>query len=197
MSDREGALAAGIAAGSAGLATFLLIHAIWIVPIWFIAPIGWPIAAMGGAAVGLAFDELRGRRPRRLWDVILVIGTIVVVFLPAFLVGQVFGPIYSIDADGGGTLLIPGPEALGIVVFGLLLVTTVAGAAVGWLIGRGRGTARSMALAAFVLAIGPGHNIPLLGGTPAVTQEAVILAAVVVVSSFVLVGAHAMLTRPS
>jgi len=44
-------------------------------------------------------------------------------------------------------------------------------------------------------ALGPGHNIPLLGGTPAVAKELVILAAVVAVASVVLVEAHACLVR--
>lgn len=50
-----------------------------------------------------------------------------------------------------------------------------------------------MALGAFALAVGPGHNIPLLGGTSVVAKEVAILAAVIGVASVMLVEAHARL----
>jgi len=43
-----------------------------------------------------------------------------------------------------------------------------------------------------VIAIGPGHNIPLLGGTPVVAKELVILTVVGVVASIVLVEGEAI-----
>jgi len=94
------------------------------------------------------------------------------------------------EADGGGTLLVPGAEAAANVVVGLLGSATIAGAGLGWLIARSRRAAGATALAAFAVAIGPGHNIPLLGGTPAVAKELAILGIVVGVASIVLVQAH-------
>ena len=49
-------------------------------------------------------------------------------------------------------------------------------------------------LAAGCLAIGPGHNIPLLGGSAAVPTELAILAIVLAVASIVLVEVDVRLT---
>jgi hypothetical protein len=99
-------LIAGVTAGMAGLFVFLILHHLWIVPIWFILPFGVVVAAVGGAA--------------------------------------------------------------------------------GWLIGRSGQAAMATAVAGFIYALGPGHNIPLVGGTPGVGKELVIMAAVVVVSALIL-----------
>ena len=66
---------------------------------------------------------------------------------------------------------------------------------IGWLIGRTRRAAASTALAGLIFALGPGHNIPLIGGTPGVTLEIAIIGNVVLVSSFVLVGTHHLLSN--
>ncbi len=61
---------AGVLAGVAGLLVFLVLHALWIVPIWFILPAGMVVAAGGGLAIGWAYAELRQRlpgRPGRPW----------------------------------------------------------------------------------------------------------------------------------
>ena len=78
-------------------------------------------------------------------------------------------------------------------VVGLVVTAAIAGAGLGWLITRDRRVAGSMAIAALALALGPGHNIPLLGGTPAVAKEIVILGAVATVAAVVLVAVHAWL----
>lgn len=189
--SRAASVRAGVLAGMAGFATFLFIHHVWIVPIWFIAPVGALVAAAGGAA----YAELLPHLPRRPWtatDLIVVIG---VVLLPAIVIAELRGPIFAMEGDGGGTLLVPGEEAATDVVVGLLGTATIAGAGLGWLIARSRRATGTTALAAFAFALGPGHNIPLLGGTPAVAKELVILAAVVGVASVVLVEAHAWLVR--
>jgi hypothetical protein len=70
----------------------------------------------------------------------------------------------------------------------------VVGALLGWFIGRThRAVARTAAAAA--VALGPGHNIPLLGGTPALGKELVILLIVGAVASLVLVEVDAGLRR--
>lgn len=192
---RAASVRAGVLAGLAGLATFLLIHHFWIVPIWFIAPAGALVAAAGGAAAGAAYAELLPHLPRRPWTPIVVIGVVGIVLLPAFVIAEVRGPIFAMGGKGGGTLLVPGAEAAADVVVGLLGTATVAGAGLGWLIARSRRAAGTTALAAFAFALGPGHNIPLLGGTPAVAKELIILAVVVAVASVVLVEAHASMVR--
>ena len=46
------AVMAGVLAGIAGLLAFLVLHALWIVPIWSILPVGLLVAGGGGLAVG-------------------------------------------------------------------------------------------------------------------------------------------------
>jgi hypothetical protein len=186
---------AGVLAGIAGFAIFLLIHHVWIVPIWFIAPAGTLVAAASGAAVGAAYAELLPHLPRRPWTTIAVIVVIGVILLPAYVIAELRGPIFLMEGDGGGTFLVSGTEAVADVVVGLLCTATIAGAGLGWLIAGNRRAAGMTALAGFAFALGPGHNIPLLGGTPAVAKELAILAAVVGVASVVLVEAHAWLMR--
>lgn len=186
---------AGVLAAMAGFATFLLLHHLWIVPIWFIAPVGALVAATGGAVVGAAYEELLPHLPPRPWTAIAVIVLIGVVLLPAFVIAELRGPIFVMEEDGGGTFLVPGAVALADVVLGLLGSATIVGGGVGWLIARSRRAAGTTALAAFAFALGPGHNIPLLGGTPAVTKELVILGGVVAVAAVVLVEGHARLAR--
>ena len=116
------------------------------------------------------------------------------VLLPAVIVAELRGPIYAMDGNPG-TLLVSGAEAIVDVAVGLVVTAAIAGAGLGWLLTRDRRVAGSMAIAALALALGPGHNIPLLGGTPAVAKELVILGAVVTVGATVLVEVHAWLTR--
>jgi hypothetical protein len=191
----EPAVMAGGVAGIAGLAAFLLVHQLWIVPIWSIAPVGVVMAGLGGAAVGASFGVLRPHLPPRPWTAPAVVAVIAGVLGPAVLVAQVRGPMFAMDADGGGTLLVPASEALFDVLVGLLAVSTVAGAVLGALVGRSGRAALTTGLAGLALAIGPGHNIPFLGGTVAAGKGMVILAIVVLVSAITLVEVDARLRR--
>jgi len=49
-------------------------------------------------------------------------------------------------------------------------------------------------VAGFVFALGPGHNIPFIGGTPGVGKELAIMTAVTLVAALVLVEGHAWLS---
>ncbi len=98
------------------------------------------------------------------------------------------------DRDGG-TLLVPSTLAVADVVVGLFGLATLMGGVLGWLIGRTSRAAGTMALAAFALALGPGHNIPLLGATGATAKELLILTAVTAVASTVLVEGEAWWSR--
>jgi hypothetical protein len=69
MGSGKASLIAGVLAGITGLLVFLVIHHIWIMPIWFILPIGLVIAAAGGLAVGWAYSELLPGLPRRPWSI--------------------------------------------------------------------------------------------------------------------------------
>lgn len=192
---RESAIRAGVVAAVAGFATFLVAHYVWIVTIWFIAPIGSVIAAAGGVAVGAAYAELLPHLPPRPWRAFAVAASVGVILLPALVIAELRGPLYAFGPDGRGTLVVPGSDAAVTFVVGLLGVTTIVGASLGWLIARRRAAAGALAAASFAFALGPGHNIPLLGGTPTVTKEVLILASVVWVSSIVLVEVDARSTR--
>ena len=185
---------AGAAAGLAGLATFLVLHHAWIVPIWFIAPVGGFMAAVGGAAVGASYGALVEHLPRRPWRILAAVAIYAGVMLPALAFAEASGPIFAMDSTGGGALLVSTWEALADVAIGLFGATALAGAIIGGLVGRTRRAAALTALAGVVLAAGPGHNIPLLGATSAVTMELAMLGAVLVVACIVLVEVPARLS---
>jgi len=195
--SRAAAIEAGTLAGIAGLLVFLLLHHLWIVPIWFIAPVGAVLALGGGAALGAAYAEIRSRLPGRPWTTVGLVAVIVAVMAPAILVAELRGPIYAFGGGGEGRLLVAPLEAILMVGAGLLATSTLAGAVVGWLLGRTRRAAATMALAGFALGLGPGHNIPFLGGTPATPKELTIFAAVTLAGSLVLVASHRWLARRS
>jgi len=190
---RTALVGAGISSGLAALAAFLVVHAIWIAPIWSIAPVGALLAGAGGAAVGVAYGEILPRlpasRPRR-W--VAVEAAIAAVLAPGIAVGELRGPLPAATGPGG-IMAMEFADIAGDLVVMLTLATAVAGAG-GWLLGSHR-AARSCALAGFLIALGPGHNIPALAGTSAVPKEVVILAILATVAAIVLVEVHAFLVR--
>jgi hypothetical protein len=169
---REVALRAGAAAGLAGFAVFLILHAVLIVPIWHVAPIGALLAAVGGGAVALACTEvLRG--VRRGWILALaVFAATWLALAPGLVLGELgirAGQVAALE----GTLGFLGPiVGLAALAGGMATRTR-----------RGTGTCAG---AAFLLAVGPGHNIPFLAGTPAVATELAMLVAVFGSASVVL-----------
>jgi hypothetical protein len=189
------AVKAGMAAGVVGVGCFLVLHHLWIAPIWFVAPAGLVLALGGGAATGAAYGELRPNLPRRPWTSPAVMAGVAGILAPAVVIGQIRGPLFALNATGGGDLLVPPVTALLDVLVGLVGSSVLAGAALGWMVGRSRRAAATTALAALAIALGPGHNIPLLGGTPVVAKELVILAAVCAVSSITLVEGEALARR--
>ena len=82
------ALVAGVAAGVAGLLVFLIVHHLWITPIWFILPLGLAVAAVGGAAVGWAYAELLPNLPPRPYTALAIIALITVILLPSFILAE-------------------------------------------------------------------------------------------------------------
>lgn len=167
---------AGTLAGVAGFAAFLVVHAIWILPIWFIAPMGLVIAALGGACVGWAYDIHRNHLPRSSW------GRIVAVFAAATLVLLPAEPLAlthrNLDMrDTAQTAL-----DTSLLAGALFLVSAaLIGAAGGALLGRTVRAAAVTAFAAVAFAIGIGHNAPFIGSGYA----AVKLWTLMLVASFV------------
>ena len=188
------ALIAGLLSGIAGLLVFLTIHHFWIKPIWFILPPGLVIAALGGLAVGWSYAEIKAGLPPRPWASLAVFVLVGATLTPAVVLAQLRPPPLNISTgaiiDGSSTGVV-----IARVVIELLLTATVVGGLAGWWLGHTGRAAFATALAGFVFALGPGHNIPLLGNTPAVGKGVVLLIIIIFVSAIVLVESQAWLAR--
>jgi hypothetical protein len=151
------ALLSGAVAGAVGFAAFLLIHAIWIVPIWDIAPaVLW--AVLGGVTVGWAYHVHRVRLPAR------PVLRVAVVFACASLVlapGLLLLPL-PLSSQGGSNPSIVVLAVAGIAGL-LLLATPLIAAVLGGLLGRSVRAAVATGLAALLFVSGIGHNIPVFG----------------------------------
>jgi len=186
-------LIAGSLSGIAGLLVFLVIHHFWIRPIWFILPVGLMIAGFGGLAAGWSYTEIKTGLPPRPWAALALVAVIGVILAPSILLAQLRQPLINIT-----TGIIP-PEEAGRVtlhfVLELLITAGVMGGLAGWLLGHTLRAAMATALAGLVFALGPGHNIPFLGSTPAVGKGLVLLLAITLVSALVLVETSAGLVK--
>ncbi len=181
------ALFAGAIAGVVGLLVFLVIHHFWIRPIWFIAPMGLLIAGAGGVAVGWAYAELLPSLPDRPWTALAMIGLIAATLAPAMLLAELRQPLFSGTTSETAVLQVSVRRAVFVFIAELLATAGAVGALAGWWIGRTGHSAAAAGLAGLIFALGPGHNIPFLGSTPAAGKGALILLAVVVVSAVILV----------
>ena len=189
MSPIRASLFSGVLAGVAGLLVFLVIHHLWIMPIWFILPFGLLIAAIGGLAVGWAYDELLPKLPGRSWTILAWSALVSLTLAPAVVLAQLRPAVFS----PAGVINISTREAAVIFIRELLLPATLVGGLAGWLVGRTRRAAVAMALAGFVFALGPGHNVPFLGNTPATGKGILLLLAIIFSASVVLVETQAFL----
>lgn len=184
------AMIAGVSSGIGGLALFLVLHALWTLPIWFIAPIGLVIAIPGGLAIGWAYAELLPSMPAGLLlRTVVVTGIVVAVLAPAFVLAELRDPLFDVT-DGAAVLARPLSFAVLIFLAELLATAAAMGAVIGWLIGRTRRATAATAVAALAFALGPGHNIPLIGGTPGIAMEASIMIPVIVLTAAILVLVH-------
>jgi hypothetical protein len=193
VGNNNAALIAGVLAGITGLLAFLIVHALWIMPIWFILPVGLLVAGGGGLAVGWSYAELQDRLPRRPWTTLAIVLLISLILLPSLLLAELRQPMFAISPAGVVNLAIGVPEAVIRFIGELLLTATVTGGLLGWWLGRTRRAAVATAVAGFVFALGPGHNIPFIGGTSGVGKEVAIMATIIVVSALVLVEGYAWL----
>ena len=155
-------LVAGVLAGVVGLLVFLVIHHFWINPIWFILPLGLFIAALGGLAVGWAYHELSPNLPPSHWRILALVALIGVILAPAIIFAELRQPLFAIT-DTGAELSVPVWYATVIFILELLVTAVLVGGLAGWLIGHTSRAALATALAGFIFALGPGHNIPFLG----------------------------------
>jgi hypothetical protein len=151
------------------------------------------VAGGGGLVVGWAYAELRWRLPRRPWTALAVVGIIGVTLLPAFVLAELQGPVFTVT-PGGPVQTVATSQIVTRFVGHLLATATIVGGLVGRWLGRTQRATCAMAVAGFVFALGPGHNIPLLGGTPGVGKEFALMTAVTLVSALVLVEGDAWLS---
>ncbi|MCC7165536.1 MAG: hypothetical protein IT331_23765 [Anaerolineae bacterium] len=187
------ALVAGLLSGIAGLLVFLTIHHFWIKPIWFILPPGLLIAILGGLVVGWSYVEINPGLPPRPWTSLAVFVLIGATLTPAILLAQLRPP--PLDFSTGAIL--DGSSTGGVIArfsIELLLTATVIGGLAGWWLGHTPRAALATALAGFVFALGPGHNIPFLGNTPAVGKGILLLVVIIGISAIVLVESQAWLS---
>jgi hypothetical protein len=192
MSQLKSSLFSGLLASNAGLLVFLVIHHLWIMPIWFILPVGLVIAALGGLAAGWAYSELLPQLPGRPWTILAWAALVSLTLAPAVIIAQLRPPVFTgVGMDVTATITIP--QAVVIFVRDLLLTAALTGGLVGWLIGRTRRAALATSLAGLVFALGPGHNVPFLGNTPATGKGILLLLAIILSSSVALVEAQAAL----
>jgi hypothetical protein len=187
-------LIAGVLSGVAGLMVFLVIHHFWIMPIWFILPFGLLVAGLGGMAVGWAYHELHPNLPPHPWSFIFWVALICLILLPAIILAEIRDPMFDVSGPSALLIMSVGQAAV-IFILELLLTATLVGGLVGWFISRTKQATLSTALAGFIFALGPGHNIPFLGGTPGTLKGAAILLAIVLVSTVVLIEMQARLTN--
>lgn len=172
---------------------FLVIHHVWIKPIWAIFPAGLFIAALGGLAVGWSYAEIKTGLPSRPWTAMAVFVLVGATLVPAIVLAQLRPPLLDIV-----TFTIPQgttKSAVAHFVIELLLTASLVGSTAGWWLGHNWRAAVSTGLAGFVFALGPGHNIPFLGNTPSVGKGILLLIAIIFVSALVLVEVEAWLTK--
>jgi hypothetical protein len=192
--QKSSALTSGMLAGAAGLLTFLVIHAFWIVPIWFILPMGLVIAIPGGLAVGWGYSQVADRLPSRPLRAPVLMGLIAIILLPATTLAELRQPMFALTPQGA-IFQSSIPRGIFIFVAELLSTASITGGLLGWWLGGTRKAAAAMALAGAIFALGPGHNIPFIGGTGGVFKEWAILGSVIFVAALVLVEAQVHLSK--
>jgi hypothetical protein len=188
-------LLAGVISGLTGLLAFLIVHQIWIRPIWMIAPAGSLIAAAGGAAMGWSFFYLRASLPARPWTALALFAIGMAMLLPGMGLSLLHGPLFDL-----ATATIRKGEGTRVAMrftLELLCTAMIVGAVAGWWLG---GSARAIAAtvtAAVALALGPGHNIPMFGSNQSAWKGFAIVVIIVAVSALTLVEADAAISAAS
>jgi hypothetical protein len=120
---------------------------------------------------------------------VVIIGSILA---PSIVLAQLRPP--PLDIATGA--IAPGQttgRVIALFVLELLLTAVLMGGGAGWLLGRTARASTAMGLAGLIFALGPGHNIPFLGNTPAAGKGLTLLGAIVFVSAVVLVAVEAWL----
>lgn len=137
----------GAVAGSVALVVFVVLHAIWIVPIWSILPF-LPVAALVGALAAWPFEEIsaRGALPAAPFDGLAFSAVLLLTLVPTAVAGSL-APAGRDPIDVAAMLL-------------QLSLAAPMGAALGLLLTGSRVGALALGVAALALALTLGHNLP-------------------------------------
>ncbi|MBI2772865.1 MAG: hypothetical protein HYX56_00005 [Chloroflexi bacterium] len=139
---------AGAIAGGVALVTFVVVHAIWIVPIWGMLMM-LPVAALVGAVAAWPFTEMsaRGILPPAPLDAIFFSFVLLATLVPTEIFAIVNGPIDRYHIDIALLLLALALAAPAGAMLGLALTGTFTGAI-------------ALGAAALLLSLTLGHNLP-------------------------------------
>ena len=152
----------GAASGLTGLIVFLVIHAMWITPIWFIAIIGIVVSISGGLLTGKCYELSTRFNTWRPFRSLYVIALVSVTLVPCVLLIQFVPPL--LEAENGEVVH---PINVPWVVSGFFLLLLIPSAIVGWISGRiltgNKLSGGLFAIMGLLIALGPGHNLPLFG----------------------------------
>jgi hypothetical protein len=195
MGNRGITLISGALSGLASLLVFMIVHAIWITPIWFVMPLGIVLALGGGMVVSWAYSEIKRRLPPPPWAVLAIAGIVFATLLPAFALAQLHPLFFSLD----GTLLVKVPVLIRHFILDLLVTAFAMGALIGWWLGRSKRSALATGLAGVMFALGPGHNTAFVTLVPGVGGLALkmlaLMAVIIFVAAVVLVYGQELLLK--
>ena len=153
---------AGVISGLLGLVVFLGIHAVWIAPIWEVAIIGVFLACGGGMLTARCYMlTLSGMRIHsRSW--LAAFGIVALPLVPCIVLTAFLPPLLESE---NGQLVHPinVPWLVAGFFITLLIPAPALAAALGWYLTRDRSTAALFAGMGLLIALGPGHNLPLFG----------------------------------
>ena len=152
----------GVMSGIVCLVAFLVIHAIWITPIWNVAVIGVFIASAGGAVAARCCALVRHMMPVRPLSWFAMFGMLAIPLVPCIMLTAVLPPL--LESENGQVVHpINVPWLVTGFFVNLLLPAAAVGATIGWLIARKRSAVALFAGMGLLMALGPGHNLPLFG----------------------------------
>jgi hypothetical protein len=176
-----------------GLLTFLLVHHVWIAPIWFITPAGLVVAAFGGLAIGWSYWHLSPSLPARPLAALAMFAVVVAMLLPGMLLSFTHGPLFDLK-----TGRIPegrGGAVAAHFVLELALPAALVGALTGYALRRSALASIATALAGVAWTLGPGHNIPMFGTEPAAFKGHAIVLIVAFAACVALVETAALVVK--
>ena len=179
-----GVIAGGVAGGVA-LLVFVLVHAMWIVPIWGMLAM-LPLAALVGALAAWPFDEMgRGALPPAPFDGVAIALLLLASLVPTAIYGVLVGPLDQQHITWQAVIV---PLAL----------AAPAGAVIGLVLTGSAPLAGALALAATAFALTLGHNLPFFPiGSPGAGKAIVLVVVPTLAAAVAFSAARTIASLPS